>query len=60
MIPQWREMGDIIGAQIEANFTGGKSAKEALTAAAAEVTARFKEQGLLDTARAYPEIFPDK
>jgi multiple sugar transport system substrate-binding protein len=60
MIPQWREMGDIIGAQIEASFTGGKSAKDALTAAAAEVTARFKEQGLLDTPRAYPEIFPDK
>ena len=60
MIPQWREMGDIIGAQIEANFTGGKSAKEALTQAAAEVTARFKDQGLLNTPRAYPEIFPDK
>ena len=60
MIPQWREMGDIIGAQIEANFTGGKSAKDALTSAAAEVSARFKEQGLLDTPRAYPEIFPDK
>jgi ABC-type glycerol-3-phosphate transport system substrate-binding protein len=60
MIPQWREMGDIIGAEIEAYFTGGKSAKDALTAAAAETTARFKEQGVLDTPRAYPEVFPDK
>jgi multiple sugar transport system substrate-binding protein len=60
MIPQWREMGDIIGAQIESTFTGGKSAKDALTAAAAEVTSRFKEQNLLDTPRAYQEVFPDK
>ncbi|MCX5514750.1 hypothetical protein C3941_15645 [Kaistia algarum] len=60
MIPQWREMGDIIGAEIEASFTGGKSAKEALDAAAEQVTARFKSQGVLDTPRAYPEIFPDK
>ena len=60
MIPQWREMGDIIGAEIEATFTGGKSAKDALTAAAAQATARFKEQGVLDTPRAYQEVFPDK
>jgi multiple sugar transport system substrate-binding protein len=43
MIPQWREMGDIVGAEIEAFFTGGKSAKDALDAAAAHVSARFKE-----------------
>jgi ABC-type glycerol-3-phosphate transport system substrate-binding protein len=60
MIPQWREMGDIVGAQIESFFTGGKSAKDALTAAAQETSARFKEQGVLDTDRKYPEIFPDK
>jgi multiple sugar transport system substrate-binding protein len=60
MIPQWREMGDIIGAEIEAYFTGGKSAKDALTEAAAQTTARFKEQGVLDTPRAYTEVFPDK
>ena len=60
MIPQWREMGDIIGAEIEATFTGGKSAKDALTAAAAQTSARFKEQGVLDTPRAYQEVFPDK
>jgi multiple sugar transport system substrate-binding protein len=60
MIPQWREMGDIIGAEIEASFTGGKSAKDALSAAAEQVTSRFKEQGLLEATRAYPEVFPDK
>ncbi len=60
MIPQWREMGDIIGAEIEASFTGGKTAKAALDAAAEQVTARFKSEGVLDTARAYPEVFPDK
>ena len=60
MIPQWREMGDIIGAEIEAFFTGGKSAKDALDAAAAQTAARFKEQGVLDTPRKYPEVFPDK
>jgi len=53
-------MGDIIGAQIESTFTGGKSAKAALDAAAEQASARFKDQGLLDTPRAYPEIFPDK
>lgn len=60
MIPQWREMGDIVGAEIEAFFTGGKSAKDALDAAAAQTSARFKEQGVLDTPREYPEVFPDK
>jgi multiple sugar transport system substrate-binding protein len=60
MIPQWREMGDIIGAEIEAYFTGGKSAKDALTEAASQTSARFKEQGVLDTPRAYTEVFPDK
>lgn len=60
MIPQWREMGDIIGAQIESVFTGGKSAKDGLKAAADQVSQRFKEQGVLDTPRTYPEIFPDK
>jgi ABC-type glycerol-3-phosphate transport system substrate-binding protein len=60
MIPQWREMGDIIGAEIESAFTGGKSAKAALDAAAQQVSIRFKDQGLLGTPRAYPEIFSDK
>lgn len=60
MIPQWREMGDIIGAEIEASFTGGKSAKAALDAAAQQTANRFKDQGLTGTPRAYPEIFPDK
>ena len=60
MIPQWREMGDIIGAEIESSFTGGKSAKAALDAAAVQVAARFKDQGILGTSRQYPEVFPDK
>ena len=60
MIPQWREMGDIIGAQIESYFTGGKTAKAALDAAAEQTAARFKEQGVLGTPRKYPEVFPDK
>jgi ABC-type glycerol-3-phosphate transport system substrate-binding protein len=60
MIPQWREMGDIIGAQLETYFTGGKTAKAALDAAAAEVTKRFKAEGVYDTKRAYNEVFPDK
>jgi ABC-type glycerol-3-phosphate transport system substrate-binding protein len=60
MIPQWREMGDIIGAQIETVFTGGKSAKDALDAAAEQTSARLKDQNILGTARVYPEVFPDK
>jgi multiple sugar transport system substrate-binding protein len=59
MIPQWREMGDIIGAHIETVFTGGNSAKDALTAAANEVAARFKAEGVLGTDRPYKELFPD-
>ncbi len=59
MIPQWREMGDIIGAHIESVFTGSVTAKEALTAAAAETEARFKAEGVAGTKRAYQEIFPD-
>ena len=53
-------MGDIIGSQIESYFTGGKTAKAALDAAAEQTSARFKEQGVLDTPRKYPEVFPDK
>lgn len=60
MIPQWREMGDIIGAEIEASFTGGKTAKAALDAAAVQASDRFKDQKVFDTPRAYTEIFPDK
>jgi maltose-binding protein MalE len=60
MIPQWREMGDIIGAHIETVFTGSTSAKDALTAAANEVSARFKAEGVLGTPRPYQELFPDQ
>lgn len=59
MIPQWREMGDIIGAQIESVFTGSKPAGDALTAAAAEVADRFKTEGLAGKPRAYKELFSD-
>ena len=59
MIPQWREMGDIIGEQVEAVFTGGKSAKDALNAAAAATADRFKAEGVAGKPRAFTEIFPD-
>ena len=59
MIPQWREMGDIIGAQVESVFTGSKSAQDALTAAAAEVSDRFQTEGLTGKPRAYKELFAD-
>jgi multiple sugar transport system substrate-binding protein len=58
MIPQWREMGDIIGAHIESVFTGSTTAKDALDAAAAEVSDRFKTEGVLNTPRQYEELFP--
>ncbi len=57
MIPQWREMGDIIGANIESVFTGSTTAKAALTAAAEQTEARFKAQGIAGTPRQYTEIF---
>jgi multiple sugar transport system substrate-binding protein len=59
MIPQWREMGDIIGAQVESVFTGSKQAKPALDQAAQQVTDRFKAEGVLGKPRAYQELFPD-
>jgi multiple sugar transport system substrate-binding protein len=58
MIPQWREMGDIIGAHIESVFTGSTTAKDALDAAATEVSDRFKTEGVLNTPRQYEELFP--
>jgi hypothetical protein len=58
MIPQWSEMGDIIGAHIETVFTGGTSAQDALTAAANEVSARFKAEGVLGTDRPYRRSSP--
>lgn len=60
MIPQWREMGDIIGAHIEPVFTGGQQAQPALTAAAHEVSDRFKAQGVLGSDRPYQELFPEQ
>ena len=60
MIPQWREMGDIVGAQIEDVFTGGSTAKAALDAAAQQTAARFKAEGVLGTKREYQEVFPDR
>jgi multiple sugar transport system substrate-binding protein len=60
MIPQWREMGDIIGAHIESVFTGSTTAKDALDAAATEVSDRFKTEGVLNTPRQYEELFPSQ
>ena len=60
MIPQWREMGDIIGAHVESVFTGSTSAKEALGAAATETADRFKTEGLTGKARAFKELFADQ
>ena len=57
MIPQWREMGDIIGAQVETVFTGSKSAKDALATAASETSERFKAEGVAGKARQYKELF---
>jgi multiple sugar transport system substrate-binding protein len=59
MIPQWREMGDIIGAHIETVFNGSMAADQALKAAAAEVATRFKAEGVAGTKRPYQELFPD-
>jgi len=57
MIPQWREMGDIIGAQIENVFTGGSTAKTALDDAAKQTEERFKAEGVSGAPRQYPEVF---
>ena len=57
MIPQWREMGDIVGAHIESVFTGSTSAKDALDAAAAETTDRFKTEGVAGQVRPFKELF---
>jgi hypothetical protein len=51
-------MGDIIGAHIESVFTGSTTAKDALDAAATEVSGRFKTEGVLNTPRQYEELFP--
>ena len=60
LIPQWREMGDIIGAQIESVFTGGATAKGALDAAAGQTADRFKAEGVAGASREYQELFPTK
>lgn len=57
MIPQWREMGDIIGAHVESVFTGGASSKDALTTAAAETADRFKAEDVAGKPRQYKELF---
>lgn len=57
LIPQWREMGDIIGAQIETVFTGGKTAQVALSDAAKATSERFKAEGVAGNARQYKELF---
>ncbi len=60
MIPQWREMGDIVGAQIESVFTGGATAKAALDAAATQTADRFKAEEVAGKPRDYQEIFQTK
>ena len=57
MIPEWREMGDIIGAQLETVFSGGSTAKAALDEAAKQTDERFKAQGVAGSPRQYPEVF---
>ncbi len=59
LIPQWREMGDIIGAEVESVFTGGKTAKAALDDAAKQTAERFKAEGVAGQAREYQELFAD-
>jgi ABC-type glycerol-3-phosphate transport system substrate-binding protein len=44
LVPQWKAIGDDIGAHIEAVLTGQSSASAALNAAAADVTKLLKEQ----------------
>jgi multiple sugar transport system substrate-binding protein len=57
LIPQWREMGDIIGEEIGIVFTGGKSVEEALASAEERVRAAFEEAGILGTPRPVNEAF---
>jgi len=60
LIPQWREMGDIIGEEIGIVFTGGKSAADALASAEARVRTVFEEAGVLGTPRPVDEVFSDR
>ncbi len=60
MIPQWREMGDIIGAHIESVFTGSNTAKDALDAAAAESPTASRRKACCNTPRQYEELFPEQ
>lgn len=60
LIPQWREMGGLIGAEIGAVFTGSETAQAGLASAAQQVDDRFKAEGVLGSRRRYQEIFPDK
>jgi multiple sugar transport system substrate-binding protein len=57
LIPQWREMGDIIGEEIGITFTGGQSAEVALRNAAERVREAFEEAGVLGTERPVNEAF---
>ncbi len=60
LIPQWREMGDIIGEEIGIVFTGGKSAADALASAETRVRTVFEEAEVLGTPRPVDEVFSDK
>ena len=47
LIPEWREVGNIVGIAIEQVIAGEKSAKEALDWAAKEVERIMRESGKL-------------
>lgn len=60
LIPQWREMGDILGEEIGKVFVGGATPAEALKTAQQRVTENFKASGVLGTPRPVKEAFPGK
>lgn len=60
LIPQWREMGDIIGEEIGKVFVGTDTAEAALKRAQDKVAANFKAAGVLGTARPVNEAFSGK
>lgn len=60
LIPQWREMGDIIGEEIGKVFVGTDGAEAALKRAQQRVADSFRASKVLGTARPVKEAFPDK
>ena len=60
LIPQWREMGDILGEELGKVFVGTDTADAALKRAQERVTSSFKAAGVLGTPRPVNEAFPGK